>query len=225
MEMQDLEKYLDNIYNKSKDKRLSDTKVRRKIIKLVEKASDVTNLSVPDLLSRLDLKLNDQTIEALESFFAELRSIFWLDDFGFDEIIPLQARNIPQPDFIAKYNNKTCAIEVFCLTEKHGQQKNLTLNAYVNFDPNFNGSKFGRDFMSKAQEKKKQLDANNAQVKILLCVVNSQPVVGLNTAEEMGSHAKFLYENLKWGQGYFVGILTGVVVNGKSSDTIYPKLA
>ena len=222
--MQDIENYLDNIYEKSKDKRLSDTTVRRKIIELVEKASGVTNFSVPDLLSRLDLKLNDQTIEALESFLAELRSIFWLNDFGFTEIIPLQAGKISQPDFTAKFKNKTCAIEVFCLTKKHEQQKDPALNAYVNFDPNFNRSKFGRDFMSKAQEKKKQLDANDAQIKILLCVLNSQPVVSLNTAEEMSSHAKLLYENLGWEQGYFVGILTGVEVNGKSSNTIYPRL-
>ena len=224
MEMRDIENYLDNIYKKSKDERLSNTTVRRKIIELVEKASNVTNFSVPDLLSYLDLKLNDQTIEALESFLAELRSIFWLNDFGFTKIIPLQAKNISQPDFTAEFNNKTCAIEVFCLTEKHEQQKDSMLNAYVNFDPNFSGSKFGRDFMSKAQEKKKQLDTNNAQMKILLCVLNSQPVVRLNTTEEMSSHAKFLYENLGWGQGYFVGILTGVEVNGKSSNTIYPIL-
>ncbi len=223
--MQDIENYLDNIYKKSKDEKLSGEKVRGRVIELVKKASIVTNFSVPDLLSRLDLKLSDQTIEALESFLAELRSIFWLNDFGFTEILPLQAGKSIQSDFTARFNEKMCAIEVFCLTQKHEQQKDLTLNVYVNFDPNFTSSKFGRDFMSKAQKKKKQLDANiTAQMKILLCVLNSQPVIRLNTAEEMDYHAKFLYENLKWGKGYYVGILTGVEVNGKSSNTIYPKL-
>jgi len=226
MQIEKVEEYLNNLFNKTRDNRLTDKKVRTKIIELIKKGSEITNLTVPNLLLRLDLKLNDLTIEALEAFLAELRSIFWLQDFKFTDIQPLSAGKKVAPDFTAKYKNNTCAIEVFCLTQTHGQQKDKNLNVYVNFDPNFNGSKFGRDFISKATCKKKQLDSNNATMKILLCVINSDPIIRLNTAEEIDNHAKFLYNQLNWGNSYYVGILTGVEeVNGKTSDTIYPKIS
>ena len=225
MKISDLENYIDNIYNKTADLRLANSKIRERIRKPLDNACKITGLPIKDLLTGLDLKPNDQTIEALESFLAELRSIFWLRDFGFTNIFPLKAsRKNVQPDFIAEYKGDTCAIEVFCLTQKYEQGKDASLNVYVNFDPNFSGSKFGRDFMSKAKEKKIQLDSSNANIKILLCVVNSDPVINLNTADEMKAHAKFLYDTLNWKAGYYIGILTGVKVNGQLSDTIYPLL-
>ena len=101
--------------------------------------------------------------------------------------------------------------------------KDHSLNVYKNFDPQFNGSKLGRDFASKAKNKKEQLDSSSADMKILLCVVNSQPMIALNTKEEWDGHARLLCENLSWGSGYYVGILTGVKPNGVSSDTIFSK--
>jgi len=198
---------------------------KEKIKQMLEDACEITKVDIDSLIRNLDFKPNNLTIEAVEAFLSELRSIFWLRDFGFTDIQPLRAkRNSTQLDFIAKYKNNECAIEVFCLTSVHGQQRDSAFGVYTNVDPQFNGSKFGRDFMSKATDKKKQLDSSDAKVKILLCIVNSQPVISLNTAKEMNVHAKFLYDNLAWGRGYFVGILTGANVNGMSSDTIYPKL-
>lgn len=217
--------YLDNLYEKTKDSRLVSQTVRSRIIDLVKNGGEVTNTTSPDLLSKLDFKSEDLTIEALESFLAELRSIFWLRGFSFTNILPLRAKEKKaQPDFTAKYGDKTCAVEVFCLTQTHEQQKDPKLNVYVNFDPNFEGSKFGRDFMSKAQNKKTQLDSIQADMKILLCVVNSQPMISLNTKTDFEKHAKLLYEKLAWGNGYYLGILTGVEANGISSDTIFPNL-
>lgn len=225
MEICDLENYLDNIDKKSADQRLVDPKVREKIKGLLDEASKITNLSIPDLLSRLDFKPKDQTFEALESFLAELRSIFWLRDFGFTKIVPLKATTTAQPDFTAEYSSQSCSVEVFCLTETHEQEKDQSLNVYVNFDPNFNGSKFGRDFMSKALAKKKQLDSVDAKIKVLLCVINSNPIIRLNTAQEMQSHAELLHSQLNWGNNYFVGLLTGIEANGIKSDVIYPALS
>jgi hypothetical protein len=225
MQIKEVEDYLNNLFKKTSYNRLADNKVRTKIIGLIKKGSEITNLTVSDLLLKLDFKPNDLTIETLEGFLAELRSIFWLQSFKFTDIQPLSADKKPAPDFIAKYKNNICAIEVFCLTQTHEQQKDSTLNCYVNFDPQFNGSKFGRDFMSKAIDKKKQLDSNNAKMKILLCIINSNPIISLNTAEEIDKHAEFLYNQLNWGNNYYVGILTGAEVNGKPSDIIYPIIS
>lgn len=211
--------YLDKIYGKTQDQRLNDERVRSQILDKINKARQIVNLSFSDILKQLDFKPDNPTIEALESFLAELRSIFWLQDFGFMKIKPLQARKkSSQPDFTAKHGNKTCAIEVFCLTQAHEQQRDPTLNVYVNFDPQFNGSKLGRDFMSVTDNKKKQLDAIVADIKILLCVINSSPVVALNTNDDMIRHAEFLCKKLGWGVGYYVGILAG------GDSAIYPEI-
>ncbi|MDP3769806.1 MAG: hypothetical protein U1A25_02040 [Candidatus Sungbacteria bacterium] len=211
--------YLDKIYKKTQDQRLNDEKVRSQILSKINEACQITNLSFSNILQRLDFKPNDLTIEALESFLAELRSIFWLQDFGFTNIVPLQAKkNSQQPDFTAKHQDKTCAVEVFCLTQAHEQQRDSALNVYVNFDPQFEGSKFGRDFMSKAGQKKTQLDFSNADIRVLLCVINSSPAVALNAEADMNKHAKFLREKLGWGVGYYIGVLAG------EDSAIYPKL-
>ncbi len=217
--------YLDSIYENTRDPRLLDEKVRKGIIGRLEDACKITCLSSSDLLGSLDFKQKDVTIEALESFLAELRSIFWLRDFSFTEIVPLQAKKkLAQHDFNAKYGDKTCAIEVFCLTQKHGQQKNPALNVYINFSPGFSGSKFGRDFISMANKKKNQLDSSGASIKILLCVVNSAPMVALHTKRDWGLIMESLYEDLGWKGNYYLGLLVGVSVNGLESDTIYPEL-
>ncbi len=169
MECQMIFDYLDQLYQKTQDPRLSDDKVRSEIKEQVKKSCDITSMTEDDLLKRLDFKPNDLTIEALESFLAELRSVIWLHIFGFSEIEPLQAKKTLQPDFIAKFNGKKCVIEVFCLTETYGQKKDPKLGCYINFDPQYDGSKFGRDFLSKAQIKKNQLDAIESDIKILLC--------------------------------------------------------
>jgi len=220
IKLNQIDKYINDIYNKIKDDRL--IKAKTNINNLINKATKITGLDASKLLLLLDFKPADLTVEALEAFLAELRAIFWLNNFGFTKIVPIQASNKPQPDFIANYKEKTCSIEVFCLTQEHEQQK--TKSVYINFDPNFNGSKFGRDFMSKAPEKKLQLDTYPSDLKVLLCVVNSTPIISLNTKDELYNHIKLLYTQLGWGYPYYLGLLTGVSANGIPSDAIFPIL-
>jgi hypothetical protein len=154
-----------------------------------------------------------------------LRAIFWLKNFGFSNIIPIEpTRKFSRPDFLANYKGKKSAIEVFCLTKTHEQQKDQTLNVYVNFNPQFEGSKFGRDFISKAQEKLLQLDNVNTDIKILLCVVNSESMICLNDKDNWDKNAEYLFKRLNLESNYYIGILTGAVVNGELTDTIYPKI-
>lgn len=218
-------RYLDGVYKKTYDKRLINETARCAILERIREAGLIVGLPFSGLLQQLDFKPNALTIETVESFLAELRSIFWLQNFRFTDIVPLRAKKkVQQPDFTAKYGDKTCVIEIFCLTRKHEQQKDPTLNVYVNFDPSFNGSKFRRDFIATAQNKKLQLDSMQSDIKMLLCVLNSQPMINLNTKTEFDNHAKLLYEKLSWGNGYYLGILTGVEPNGISSDTVFPIL-
>jgi hypothetical protein len=216
--------YLDNIYAKTNYDSLDNFEVKMNIISLLKKACKITSLSIPDLLDKIYFKPNSLSIEDLEAFIAELRAISWLNNFGFSDIEPIKPKKIQQPDLLANYKGRESAIEVFCLTQAHQQQKDDTLNVYVNFDPQFDGSKFGRDFFSRAEDKKRQLDFVKADIRLLLCVVNSQPMTDLNDKEDWDKHAEFLYKKLNWGNNYYIGILTGAVVNGELTDTIYPKI-
>ncbi|MBF0556177.1 MAG: hypothetical protein HQK96_16780, partial [Nitrospirae bacterium] len=84
----------------------------------------------------------------------------------------------------------------------------------------------GRDYIEKANKKKKQLDAVDAEIKIILCVINSTPMIGLNTAIHMDKHAEYLYNELNWGPNYYVGLLTDYYdyIANRTQDTIFPEL-
>ncbi|MCK9360741.1 hypothetical protein M0Q28_00735 [Patescibacteria group bacterium] len=212
--------YLDQLHLKTNDDRLVEPKVRSSILTKIDEACKITSLEYDDLLQRLDFRPKDLTIEALEAFLAELRAIFWLRDFGFIDIMPLKAlKKVPRPDFYAKYKDKSSTVEVFCLTETHEQQRDSALKVYVNFNPGFKESKFERDFISKAASKKVQLDSGQSELKIMLCVINSNPIIRLNTKKEMEGYAEYLYKMLNWGKNYHVGLLTGL-----KDDVIFPAL-
>jgi len=115
--------YLQAVYLKTKDTRLEHPNVEVVISEQLRDACIITSLGMNELLTALDFKPNDLTIEALESFLAELRSIFWLNMQGFVNIRPQQARKERYPDFLAALNGKDSAIETFCLTQVHGQKK------------------------------------------------------------------------------------------------------
>jgi hypothetical protein len=217
--------YLNNIIKRKNYDILDNFQSKRRITSLLKKACKITKLSISELLARICFKPNSSNIEDFEAFLAELRAIFWLRNFGFSNIIPIEPRKkFPRPDFLANYKGKKSAIEVFCLTKTHEQQKDQTLNVYVNFNPQFEGSKFGRDFISKAQEKLLQLDNVNTDIKILLCVVNSEPMICLNDKDKWDKNAEYLFKRLNLESNYYIGILTGAVVNGELTDTIYPKI-
>ncbi len=215
-----LEPYVKEILVRVKDWRFDNSdipKITADISQQISEACNITQLSLHDLLVGLDFKPEDKTIEALEGFIAELRAIFWLNNFGFSEIQPLPAqKKTSRPDFIMKHGNKNCATEVFCLTGTHEQKKNHVLNVHVNFDPQFEGSKFGRDFLSKANKKKLQLDSGNYDLKILLCTANGIINV-FNKSDDWEKHVKFLHEKLSWGEEYYTGVCTS------SGNFVYPK--
>ncbi len=215
-----VENYLDLLYKKTSDERLAKSEIKTSILEKIKEASKITNLGVDELLNGLDFKPNDLTIESLESFIAELRAIFWLRNFKFINILPIQATNKgKQADFIATYKNKTYAVEVFCLTKANEQKKDSKLGVYINFN-----AKFICDFINK-ENKKLQLDAmSNVDRKLLLCVANSSPVIALNTADDFKSLIKQIYKSLDWGSPYFIGLLTGFQSADGLDDIIYPSL-
>ena len=208
---------MNDVYAKTSDSRFNSKKSQDEVYRCLKAAVNITGFEEIHLLKRLDFDPNDHTIERAEAFLAELRAIFWLRNFGFTNIEPLQEQKKGKsPDLFAKYNKKDCVIEVFCLTQIHEQTRDDELGVFVNFNFEAPKPKVNRDFYTKAKCKKKQLDSTTADLKILLCVINSNPVSALSTYDEMQEGVKMLWETLGWGNGYYIGLLNG------TDDCIYP---
>ncbi len=217
-----IREYLKKTHEKINDPRLIDENIIQDISTKITNASKIVNLSSSDLLKNIDFQENNLTIEKIEGLLAELRAIFWLDNFRFSNIKPLKAKNrqkTQEPDFEAIYKKKKAVIEVYCLTEKHEQQKDKTINCYVN-----TGNDFLSKYKNKVLDKKSQLDSINSDIKIFLCVINSKPVSRLNTKNDFQKYLEQISVDLSWGSNYYFGVLTGLVSNGISDDTIYPLL-
>jgi hypothetical protein len=217
-------KYLDCVYCKYPDLFEGDyKKIKNDIIRHVAEACKITNLSRNDLLEGLDLDGRDLSKEKIESFLAELRAIFLLDNFKFNNILPLkQKKNQKNPDFEAEYIGKRVVVEVFCLTATHGQEKDRRLNCYINFN-----DRWQKAFIEKAEKKKDQLDVkNDVSMKILVCVINSRPVKALNGYDDFVNMLEIISRSLTWGKSYYLGICTGQVdlKSCKMNDCFYPSL-
>ena len=156
-------------------------KVISRIVSLLDEASQIVDLSLSDLLDGLDFQPNNYQVEKFEAFLAELRSIFWLSHFGFTEIAPLpKKKKSKNPDFKAKINNKNVVVEVFCLTKKHQQKRDSRLGVFIN-----SYEKLEKSFAANIQKVKKgQISSIDSEVKLLICVVNSDPISRLNTKED-----------------------------------------
>lgn len=214
-----IRKYLKDTYKKIKDSRLINESIIENIETKITSTSKIVKLSPIDLLKKLDFQENNLTIEKIEAFLAELRAIFWLDNFGFTNITPLRAKKSKNPDFEAIYESKKAVIEVCCITEKHEQQKDKSLNCYINTDNNFLSK-----YKNSASCKKSQLDSVKSDMKVFLCVVNSFPVSRLNVRKDFQRYLEQISTDLNWGNSYYFGVLTGLESNGVSDDTIYPSL-
>ncbi len=215
-----IREYLKNTHEKINDSRLIDENIVKNIQSRIIKASKIVGLSLDDLIKNLDFQKNNTTIEKVEAFLAELRAIFWLNNLGFSQIKPLNGNSLHKnPDFEAIYKNKKAVIEVYCLTEKHEQKRDKTLNCYVN-----SGSNFLAKYKVSASNKKSQLDSIKSDIKIFLCVINSRPVSRLNTKNDLQNYLKQITTELSWGKSYYFGILTGLESSGILDDTIYPLL-
>ncbi len=212
---EDIKNYL------KKFEKSTDNSIQVQILEFFDKASCITKLSFSDLVKSLDFAPNDDKIEKLESFLAELRSIFFLNNFGFSNIEPISAGQTKQPDFAAYYKNKSSTIEIFSFTEIGSEIPDLPNNTYL-----LNDRKLISCFVCKAMSKKAQLDAICSENKQLICVINDLPYSNLFSRNEYEQFLKEISKILNWGDNYYFGILTGKTdaFTDLSDDIIYPNL-
>lgn len=208
---------------------------------LFKRASNITGLSPADIFKRTDFHSNDIARGRIETAFAELRTIIFLDKMNFTNIIPLVAKkNEKCSDFIANKDCHKYAIEVSCNISKE-LKKEFKTNEII-IKPLTYIDDLIQDYVSKAEEKKKQLDdtakENQCDKKIFVMVLNDKNILGLLTfdehyydedhGEDYGILEKMSNE-LKWGSGYHFVILTGLAFNTRGGieqdgDKIYPLI-
>jgi len=49
-------------------------------------------------------------------------------------------------------------------------------------------------------------------------------MICLNDKDKWDKNPEYLFKRLNLESNYYIGILTGAVVNGELTDTIYPKI-
>jgi hypothetical protein len=147
---------------------------------LFKKASKITGLSPADIFKRTDFHSNDIARGRIETAFAELRTIIFLDKMSFTNIIPLEAKkNKKCSDFIANKDCHKYAIEVSCNISKELKKEfktnEITLKPLTYIDDLI------QDYVSRAEEKKKQLDdtakENQCDKKIFVMVLNDKNIL------------------------------------------------
>lgn len=207
---------------------------------LFKKASKITGLSPADIFKRTDFHSNDIARGRIETAFAELRTIIFLDKMNFTNIIPLEAqKNKKCSDFIANKDCHKYAIEVSCNISKELKKEfktnEITLKPLTYIDDLI------QYYVSRAEEKKKQLDdtakENKCDKKIFVMVLNDKNILDFLTFyeyyydEDYDEDYKILEKissELKWGDGYYFAILTGLISivgdNVHDGDTIYPPI-
>lgn len=208
---------------------------------LFKKASNITGLSPADIFKRTDFHSNDIACGRIETAFAEARTIIFLDKMNFTNIIPLEAKkNEKCSDFIANKDCHKYAIEVSCNISKELKKEFKTDE--ITIKPLTYINDLIQDCVSKAGEKKKQLDdtakKNQCDKKIFVMVLNDKNILGFLTFDEHYYDEDYdeAYEilekisnELKWGSDYHFAILTGLTFNARGGiehdgDKIYPPI-
>jgi len=218
--------YLINALNKNISDRYTDRILSEKRIytlaaidDMFVKAAKACQLSPKEIITGLDFNSKDCGSGRIEAFFAELRTINGLTQFGFTDINPLRAYNKKRSDITAKYNSNKYAVEVFHSPSQYTRWP----------DHKIPKNDFNKYYLNKASEKKAQLDTTAKELhcskRLLVCVVDSKNIKELNTKNAFRDILKRIYHDLNWGPNYYYGIITGMVdLSGQADDVIYPSI-
>jgi hypothetical protein len=92
--------------------RAGKVKVFENINQIFELACKATGLSPDDLLRKTDFNVRDMSPTRLDSTFAEIRTINFLKERGFENIQPLKAGRQKKADILCTLHNAKFAVEV-----------------------------------------------------------------------------------------------------------------
>jgi len=175
--------------------------------------SEIVSLSPDDLLNKLDFNQNDLSPERIESLFGELRTIHFLHNNGFTDIVPIRASSMRSPDFSAKRIGADFQIEV--ATSIHSAPR-----VFHDSVVKWAAAKLKND------GKLSQMDSGSPEsYKMFVCVLNSSGAVALNQSSACINMAKHVWEELGSIQNLHIAIVTGrVSISEGTDDCVYPSI-
>ncbi len=176
-------------------------------------SSEIVWLSADDLLKKLDFNQNDLSPERIESLLGELRTIHFLYNNGFTDIVPIRASSKrSSPDFSAKRNGADFQIEV--ATSIHSAPR-IFHDSIVKWAT----AKLKND------DKLSQLNSGSfGSQKMFVCILNSLGAVALNQRSDYIDMVKHVWEALGSIQDLRIAIVTGRSTNEGIDDCVYPDL-
>lgn len=249
----DLINYIIDVIEKDKEIQLlspilTDKKQRKNVWGNMDskfkKGINITKLSPVELLERLDFHPKDTEFSKFDAMWAELRTIFFLNDLGLYDITPLKAKNkknTKSADMIAQGHSYKYTIEVFCRTFRQLENV-ITMPPKISkkeIEELGNKNKFEQNpkpemsllfqyYLCKAKEKKQQLDNTTEKYlcdkNILVMVLNDPYFLNSTNCYVYKKLLKEISIKLNWGCGYHYAIITGMSTWGICDDVIYPPI-
>ena len=175
--------------------------------------SEIVSLSPDDLLKKLDFNRKDLSPERIESLLGELRTIHFLHNNGFTDIIPIRASSKRSPDFSARRNGVDFQIEV-------ATSINSAPRIFHDSVVKWATAKLKND------DKLSQMNSGSSEsYKMFVCILNSSGAVALNEHSDYINMLKHVWEELGSIQNLHIAIVTGrSSLREGTDDCVYPSI-
>jgi hypothetical protein len=176
-------------------------------------ANEATGLSSEELFINTDIGLKDLSPERIESSLAEIRAINFLYHKDFKNIKLLKSSKKRKADLTASKSTNNYAIEVTTSIQTAHKRK---CSEWILTKLNDDGK------LLQLEETANTLVNSR---KMLICVINTEEIIALNTYSSFLSIAKTVWEQSGKIKDFHVCIITGMRAEGhKLDDCIYPDL-
>lgn len=179
------------------------------------RASKITGLDPSGVLRSTDFEWRDLDPTRVESALAEIRVIFFLDEQGFTEIVPLRSRGRLEADLIADREGIKFAIEV--------------VDSYYYAIKRFSSEQISRWIVSRYQSEEKyaQLaataDRYDCSRWAFITIIDTQPAVALQVHEDFQEAALLAWTEIGTSNLH-VCVVTGKEALGYGKDdAVFPE--
>lgn len=180
-------------------------------------ACDATGLSTDDLLAGADFNYRDMSPARLDSAFAEIRTINYLKEQGFESIQLLEAGKHKKADILATFQGEKFVVEV----------KNSIFSADKRAEPfQLRDWLIGRTlYDGETSQLEETSELTGANRTILVGVIDTLSSIALNTHDDYREAAKLTWEKLNGKDGFHVAFVTGKGAAGYGKDDcVFPDL-
>ena len=219
-----LPKYVEACISKGRTNRLCEAvkdhriKVFENIDRAFQLASEATGLTPDKLLQKTDFNPRDMLSTRLDSAFAEIRTINFLKEEGFENIQLLNADERKRADISGVFWSKAFAVEVI----------NSIFSADKRVEPYQLKEWLVRRVLS--DKKLDQLVQTSKEVfaerTVLIGVIDTFPAVAYNTHNDCCEAAKLTWKELGSIDCFHVAFVTGSVAQGYGrDDCVFPHWA